>query len=95
MICAEVRALRSGWEWCVEFHVLSYEEANQAEPMADSWMQPAQDPALGAPSLVLENVPEIPEESGRHVDQGGEVLRDKHLRGRAPKGSVITVRVLQ
>jgi hypothetical protein len=50
---------------------LSYEEANQVEPMADSWMQLAQNAALGAHPLVLENIPEIPEESGPHADEGG------------------------
>jgi hypothetical protein len=88
MIGGEICALCSGWERRVEFKMLSHEQANQAEPLADSWMQLAQNAALAAHFLVLENGPEIPKESGPHVDEGGQVLQGMRAEGCSSVGAI-------
>jgi hypothetical protein len=80
-IGAEISALCSGWERNVEFKVISYEEARQVEPRADRWMLLAQNAALGAHSLILENCPELPKEPGPHAEKGREVLQIVYVGG--------------
>jgi hypothetical protein len=60
LVGAEKAALCSGWEGNVTFALLSDDEARQLDPKVDTWMLPAQNAALGAHALILEDSPELP-----------------------------------
>jgi hypothetical protein len=51
----EIATLCCGWERSVDFKVIIHEEARQEEPLADSWILPAQNASIGVHSLVTEN----------------------------------------
>jgi hypothetical protein len=77
-IGAEISAQCSGRERNVTFAVISYEEARQLEPLADSWITLAQNETLGVHAFVLENGPELPKDPGPRAEEVGDVIHEMH-----------------
>jgi hypothetical protein len=63
------------------FALLSDDEIRQAEPMVDSWTSLAQNAALSAHTLILEDRPELPKVPGRHAEEGREILEGMFIEG--------------
>jgi hypothetical protein len=54
------------------FALLGYDETRHLYPKVDTWMPLAQNAALGADTLILEDGPELPKVRGSHAEEGGE-----------------------
>jgi hypothetical protein len=80
-VYTEVEGLRVSWERNLAFTLLSYDEARKNDPMVDSWIALAQNPALGAHTLILADCPVPPKESGPHAETGSDVLEGMCAQG--------------
>jgi hypothetical protein len=71
----------SAWETNGDFNVFSHEEALGTDPIVASWIQFAQNAAVGAHTCILDDGPEIPKSLGPHTEEGGEALEGMYAQG--------------
>jgi hypothetical protein len=80
-VCRTIACLVIGWERNVTFKIFSYEEALKENSIAASWIDFAQNAALGSHTYILEDGPELPKVCGPHAEMGGDVLEATYAQG--------------
>jgi hypothetical protein len=61
--------------------ITAWEEALTTDPVVASWIQSAQNAALGAHMYILDDGPELPKGFGPYAEEGGEVLEGMYAQG--------------
>jgi hypothetical protein len=80
-VWGDIAVMISAWERNVDFKLYSYEEAFALDSNVASWIQFAENAALGSHAYILEDGPELPKSSGPHAEDGGEILDGMHAQG--------------
>jgi hypothetical protein len=75
-IGAETARVWATWAQYGNLRLDSHEEALPSQPTTVKWIQLAQITTLGSHPYILEDDPELPKESRRHVEEGGEILEE-------------------
>jgi hypothetical protein len=75
-IVGEISALSAEWTRNVRVALLVLEEVYQM-----AGIQPTQNAALGARTLILEDGPELIKAQGPHAEKGGEMSEGMHAQG--------------
>jgi hypothetical protein len=69
-VCGDIVVMISAWERNVGFKLYSHEEALALDSNVASWIQFAENAALGSHTYILEDGPELPKSSGPHTEDG-------------------------